>query len=91
MTNRSRFDVDEGRKPPTGEDLDHTPLTWGRHAGRTPSWVAENDPEYLVWMYESVANRPPCSQALYKSTRQDLRDDSGPEYPDETPMFGSRD
>lgn len=92
MPNRSRFDADEPGRPPTGEDLDHTPLTLGKYVGRTPDWVAERDPGYLVWLYENVTNRPTCSRALYRAAKQDERDsDTGPEYPDGSPVFGPGD
>jgi hypothetical protein len=46
--------------------LDFTPITFGKYRGKTPEWVAENDPGYLRWMYETVTDRGTCSYALYR-------------------------
>lgn len=48
------------------EELDHTPLTFGKYKGMTPSEVAEIEPTYLRWMYEEVKNKPTCSELLYR-------------------------
>lgn len=45
-------------------DLDDTALRFGKHKGLTPNEIAENDPGYIVWMYENLDNAP-CSEALY--------------------------
>lgn len=50
---------------PSGEDLDHTPLTFGKYKGVTPSELATVDPQYIRWMYEEVKNKPTCSKVLY--------------------------
>jgi len=52
------------------EELDHTPLDFGKHAGKTPSEIAEIDPGYVVWMYHEFDNQP-CSKALYKACLED--------------------
>lgn len=46
------------------EQLDHTPLDFGTHNGKTPSEIAEVDPEYVIWMYQNFDSKP-CSKALY--------------------------
>ena len=59
----SPFDDD---KKSTQEVLDHTPLKFGKFRGKTPEQVAEIDPRYLCWAYETVSNFPTCSDALYR-------------------------
>ncbi len=55
---------------PTEEQLDHLPLTFGMHRGKTPEQVADTlgkrGQEYLVWAYENVGNYNVCSAALYR-------------------------
>ena len=61
------------------EKLDHTPLTFGKYKGKTPSDVAEKDPSYITWMYENVKNKNTCSARLYKACANeddDLEQDS---------------
>jgi hypothetical protein len=60
-----------------GELLDHTPLTFGKHKGKTPAAVAEVDPGYVVWMYDTwKADRkaPMCSKVLYDECKRDAAD-----------------
>ena len=45
-------------------DLDHTPLTFGKYKGMTPNQVAEIDPSWVVWAYNNVTNRNTCSRLL---------------------------
>lgn len=52
-------------------DLDHTPLTFGKHKGLTPDQVSEDDPGWLVWAYENVKNRDVCSKTLYDTCRRE--------------------
>lgn len=47
--------------------LDQTPLKFGKYKGKTPDKVSELDPQYLIWAYETVAQFPVCSAALYRS------------------------
>jgi hypothetical protein len=54
------------RKQTAAEKLDHTPLTFGQYRGKTPAEIAEENPGYIKWMYETVKNKSTCSQALYK-------------------------
>ena len=65
------------------EQLDHTPLSFGKYKGKTPSEVAEGDPGYIVWLYDTWADqrRPQLvSKALADDCRHDVRDedDDGP-------------
>jgi len=46
---------------------DATPLSFGKYRGRSPDWIAENDPQYLVWAYGKIKNRTVCSFPLAKS------------------------
>lgn len=48
----------------TDEELDHSPLGFGKYKGLTPNQVAEKDSSYLVWMHDTVTNRPTCSRLL---------------------------
>lgn len=53
------------------ELLDHSPLRGGKHPGKTPSEVAEKDPGYIVWAYETWSNKP-CSALLYQACKTDF-------------------
>lgn len=47
----------------TDADLDDTPLTFGKYRGKSPDWISDNDPDYLLWLVrETGFNR--CSKAL---------------------------
>jgi hypothetical protein len=50
----------------SAEHLDHTPLTFGKHKGTTPSDLALKDPGWLTWAYKNVTNKAVCSELLYK-------------------------
>jgi hypothetical protein len=57
-------------KPLTEEELDHTPLTFGKFSGFTPDEVSKRGiagESYIRWMYETVTNKNTCSFALYKA------------------------
>ena len=56
------------------EKLDHTPLTFGKYKGKTPSDIAEEDPSYIIWMYENVTNKSTCSALLYQACVEDERE-----------------
>jgi hypothetical protein len=58
----------------TAEQLDHTPLTFGKYAGKTPDQISEVDPNWLCWAYENVKTKPTCSTLLYKSCLAETRD-----------------
>lgn len=58
------------------ESLDHSPMAKGKYGpkrgnGNTPNWVAEHDPEYLVWAYENWDPKP-CSHLLYLECIKDV-------------------
>lgn len=56
------------------EKLDHTPITFGKYRGKTPSEIADADPGYIIWCYEAWAQggrKPPCSKLLYKACQAD--------------------
>lgn len=59
---------------PNAEDLDHTPLTFGKYQGKTPSKVSENDPNWICWAFENVKSKPTCSMALYRSCQEETRE-----------------
>lgn len=51
--------------------LDHTPLTFGKYIGQTPDEISENNPGYIVWLYDTVKNKPTCSKTLRDSCQTD--------------------
>ena len=59
--------------------LDKTPLTFGKYKGMTPDEVSEQDPSYVVWMYETIKPKK-CSSFLYESCMRDLKPDEEEEY-----------
>ena len=46
------------------EKLDHTPLTFGKYKGKTPSEIAEVNESYIRWMFETILDKNLCSDAL---------------------------
>ena len=44
--------------------LDDTALTFGKYIGQKPNVLADDDPNYIVWLYENV-NPKACTQRLY--------------------------
>lgn len=46
------------------EGIDDTPLTFGKHKGRTPDELTSLAPDYIIWMWKKFED-PPCSEALY--------------------------
>jgi hypothetical protein len=53
--------------------IDHTPLTFGKHRGKTPEHVAEEDPSWLKWAFETIKDKGICSQALYRDCVKDVQ------------------
>jgi hypothetical protein len=35
-------------------DADDTPLTFGKHRGKTPNEIADEFPSYVVWLRETI-------------------------------------
>lgn len=66
------------------EELDHTPLDFGKHNGKTPSEIAEIDPKYVIWMYHEFDNQP-CSKVLYNACVEAEEDD--PTHNEDYPRF----
>lgn len=54
----------------TDFDLDEKPISFGKHKGLTPTEIAEVDPQYLIWAYETFELKP-CSYLLYEACRLD--------------------
>lgn len=50
-------------------NLDHSPLTFGMHKGKTPDEISETEAgeQYIRWMFETVKNKPTCSRTLYEA------------------------
>lgn len=46
------------------EDVDNTPLGFGKYRGKTPEEVSDINPNYILWMWDKFDD-PPCSEALY--------------------------
>lgn len=51
-------------------EIDDVPLTFGKYKGKSPQEVSEDDPSYVVWMYENVKPTP-CSKELYVACQED--------------------
>lgn len=54
----------DDKKIPPDEELDHGRMGKGKYFERSPNWVAEEDPGYLIWAYENWTKKP-CSKLLY--------------------------
>ena len=54
------------------EELDHTPIGFGKHKGKTPEEIAELDPEYLIWAKRGGLKISICSDALFRATKDDV-------------------
>ncbi len=66
---------DESLYEPTPEQLDATPLNFGKWRGKTPEEISQlpnkRDREYVVWAYENVERRDRpvfCSEVLYRDS-----------------------
>ncbi len=58
----------ENARSSSVDNLDDTPLTFGKFKGKTPKYVVRNYSEgndYIIWLYENVKNKPTCSWELY--------------------------
>lgn len=55
-------------------DDDERPLGVGKYSGKTPNQIADIDPSYIVWMYDTI-NPKRCSRELYLSCEAHGRDD----------------
>jgi hypothetical protein len=49
-------------------DIDNIPINFGKYQKRrlTPRQIANEDPKYIIWMYETVKPKA-CSRDLYMS------------------------
>lgn len=61
----------------TAEELDHSIMPRGKfsHARgnpKTPSQIAEIEPQYLVWAWSAWTDGKPCSHLLYVACQQDV-------------------
>jgi len=66
--------------------IDSEPLRFGKYPGKTPDEIADEDPSYIIWMFESIKN-PPCSKFLYECCKWDSED--SPDLRDMDDFFGS--
>lgn len=62
------------------ERLDHTPLTFGKYKGKTPSQIADINPSYIVWLWENVEGPKHCSKLLYNDCQIDTEQDNEDDY-----------
>ena len=56
---------------------DQTPMAFGKHTGKTPEEISEEDPAYVVWLHDKTDTG--ISRALYLSS-VDAVEDSQPEW-----------
>jgi hypothetical protein len=47
------------------EELDHSPLTFGKYKGQTPSQIAEHDPRWLLYIASEKSEKI-CSDLLLR-------------------------
>lgn len=46
------------------QELDDTPITFGKYKGKTPDEISDVDPKYIIWLWEDT-NLGVCSEAMY--------------------------
>lgn len=74
------FKKQEGEDIGVKVSLDKELMPYGKHRGKTFEYIADNDPDYIVWLYEKVKNIK-ISKSLYLACKRDdddidlLRDD----------------
>lgn len=61
--------------------IDEIPLSFGKHKGRSPADISDDDPGYIVWLYENIEPKI-VSKALCKSCEHDVQDCYGPDLGD---------
>lgn len=61
----------QNRRGMSDEELDHTPLQFGKYKGQTPSQIAEHDPRYLIWL-AGESDMPIASDLLVADCQQEL-------------------
>jgi len=73
-------------------DIDEEPVRFGKYKGMTPAEIANKDPNYLIWAYETFdANRKPCTRILYEACRMDKQEyeNDDPDLRDMSDFFQS--
>lgn len=55
------------------EDLDDSPLTFGKYKGKTPNEIGDYSPSYIVWMYDNIEQKH-CTKDLRDLCEQDVRE-----------------
>jgi hypothetical protein len=78
---KSQQDLFPGSFRSKGEVLDSIPLRFGKYRGESPNKIANEDPGYIVWMYENVQDKH-CSKNLYLACKEflDEREDLKLDY-----------
>jgi hypothetical protein len=54
-------------------DLDNTPVTFGKYKGHTPEEISVVDPGYIVWMFDNIKPAK-CSKELRDGCEWELRE-----------------
>jgi len=62
-------------------DIDSKRLTFGKYRGRTPEEIAEYDPSYVVWMYDTIEFKH-CTKDLRDMCEMDVRESEDEYYSD---------
>lgn len=44
-------------------NIDDVPLSFGKHKGESPNEIAQEDPGYIVWIYDNIDPKP-CTKDL---------------------------
>ena len=55
-------------------NLDDTPMEFGKYKGKTPDWISDYDPEYIVWLWENTKVAP-CSKAMYEFCKKEVEEE----------------
>ena len=57
-------------------DIDDQPLCFGKHEGRTPNELFEQEEySYLAWLGENITDPPCMSEDLYDCARAEILDE----------------
>jgi hypothetical protein len=66
------FKISENDKD---RSIDDTPITFGKYKGLKPRYIADRDPQYILWMYENVKHAVTCTKELYNQCQYEEMDD----------------
>lgn len=60
----------------TDEMKDVIPLGFGKYKGQTPEEIADEDPSYIVWLYDTI-NPKVCSESIALYCEWEVRETEG--------------